>query len=151
MIQRKGPGLRERKERKRISVALKLVAENVVWQLALPQTGVQCSSALKGSVKGEPRKNSRLLAEGTAPDQERRKTSKCKIPQSILPPIRCGKAGLLTVETTGGRGTAAPTCPQGTGRLRCLRTTALEPTLENLCDTLPLTSPAPSTCFTQSL
>lgn len=49
-IQIKGPGLGERKERRRVPVSLKLVAKNVAWHLALPQTGVQNNCALEGSV-----------------------------------------------------------------------------------------------------
>lgn len=46
---------------------------------------------MKGIVQEEPRRNSRLLDEGKSPDQEKGKTSKCKIPQLLCCPFPVGK------------------------------------------------------------
>lgn len=143
-------------------MSLKLVAKNVAWQLALPQTGVQNNSALEGSVSlpGGAQENQEAACcreiPRTRKDGKKNKQANTKCPiyfpaQSLWESWRVdsgnnrvsgGRGG-----ARGGGGGAASTCPQAPEKLLCLRTTALEPTLQNLCGTLPLTSPAPGTCF----
>lgn len=99
--------------------------------------------------RGSPGKTAGCLRKGNPwTNREEKQTSKCKTPRLLCCSFPGGKVGLLTVETTVGEGQSSCS-PQGTGRLPLLRTTVLEPTLENLRGSLSLTrSPTPSTCST---
>lgn len=87
-----------------------------------------------------------MLAVGKSPEQERRKDKQANTKYPIYFPAQFLWESWTVDSGNNGVGGSSSHLPSGPREAAVSQ--ALKPTLQNLCGTLPLTSPAPGACLT---